>query len=126
MDPITIFYLRTERTAMNSLVLFLPVPQRRIGLRHALSSHRTAPELPPNSVSPDTPVRVIASEFRLTRHSRSGNFAPRSFLVVFRRQNRTCTVFALDRFSNASCLSPWRKVRQFRVRQNSGWTFPFA
>ena len=32
-----IFYLGTERTAMNSLVPFLPVPQGRLGLRHALS-----------------------------------------------------------------------------------------
>ena len=36
MDPNTIFYLATERTAMNSLVPFLLVPQGRIGLRHAL------------------------------------------------------------------------------------------
>ena len=36
MDPNTIYYLETERTAMNSLVAFLPVPQGRIGLRHAL------------------------------------------------------------------------------------------
>ena len=39
MDPNTIFYLGTERTAMNSLVPFLPVPQGRIGLRHALNVH---------------------------------------------------------------------------------------
>ena len=32
----TIFYLGTERTAMNSPVPFLPVPQGRVGLRHAL------------------------------------------------------------------------------------------
>ena len=37
MDPNTIFYLGTERTAMNSLVPFFPVPQGRIGLIHALS-----------------------------------------------------------------------------------------
>ena len=36
MDPNTFFYLGTERTAMNSLVPFLPVPQGRRGLRHAL------------------------------------------------------------------------------------------
>ena len=30
------FYLGTERTTMNSLVPFLPVPQGRAGLRHAL------------------------------------------------------------------------------------------
>ena len=31
------FFLGTERTAMNRFVPFLPVPQGRIGLRHALS-----------------------------------------------------------------------------------------
>ena len=31
------FYLGTERTAMNSFVPFLPVPQGRIGLTHALT-----------------------------------------------------------------------------------------
>ena len=36
MDSNTILYKRTERTAMNSLVPFFPVPQRRMGLRHAL------------------------------------------------------------------------------------------
>jgi len=36
MDPTTTFYLGTERTAMNGLVPFLPVPQGRIGLRHAI------------------------------------------------------------------------------------------
>ena len=36
MDPNTIFYLGTERTTMNSLVPFLPVPQGQTGLRLAL------------------------------------------------------------------------------------------
>ena len=34
----TVFYLGTERTAINGLVPFLPVPQGRIGLRHALNT----------------------------------------------------------------------------------------
>ena len=37
MDPNTFFYLGAERMTMSNLVPFLPVPQGRIGWRHALS-----------------------------------------------------------------------------------------
>ena len=51
MDPNTIFYLGTERTAMNSLVPFLPVPQGRTGLRHALTCVLGLPESAVNALA---------------------------------------------------------------------------
>ena len=50
MDPNTILYLGTERTAMNSLVPFRPVPQGRRELRHALR----CPELWTSRSSPNS------------------------------------------------------------------------
>ena len=51
MDSDSIFYLGTARTAMSSLVPFLPVPQGRIGLRHALRSYPI--------ISPEHPLKLV-------------------------------------------------------------------
>ena len=64
------------------------------------------------SVSPDPLVRVIVHP------ALSGRFWTPQGVPALRSRSIG--------FSNAICPSPWRKVRHFRVRQNSEWTFPFA
>ena len=48
--------------------------------------------------------------------------------LVFDATIFTCVAVAVAPASNAICTSPCKKARQFRVRQNSGWTgrFPYA
>ena len=68
----------------------------------------------------------LTPHFLLARHSCSDNRASRFFWLFLDAKNHACTSFALDRFSNGTCPSPRKKVRQFRVGKNSGCTFPFA
>ena len=83
MDPTTTFYLGTERTAMNGLVPFLPVPQDRTGLRHALSVFTICLPLVKvhDETSPDSDTdgvyggRAIAPPSSATRVKRRLEFA---------------------------------------------------
>ena len=109
MDPNTIFYLGTERTAMNSLVLFLPVPQSRLGLRHALrGSHcRHARDL--SGVSTLDSARVLEER----------GFAAVQQLVNFREarcyRSRSTTIFRLPeskkQITKPNPTSTWYKIR---------------
>ena len=65
-----------------------------------------------------------APDFRLTRPSRSGNRAPRSFWSFLDATRRTCTAFALDRFLERDLPFPLEKGEALPCQTKLGVDFP--